>query len=67
MSTCLPSDQTFHRLAERPELGRPCDDVLAGYRQQPQGSHLIFYRQQSNGVHIVRILHKRMMPQERLS
>ena len=63
----LAFDQAFHRLAEQPELGRPCEDVRAGYRQQPQGSHLIFYRQESSVVHIVRILHKRMMPNERLS
>ena len=60
-------DQAFHRLAEQPELGRPCEDVRAGYRQQPQGSHLIFYQTEGGAVHIVRILHKRMMPHEHFS
>jgi toxin ParE1/3/4 len=63
----LAFDQAFHRLAERPELGRPCEGVRAGYRQQPQGSHLIFYLTENSTVHIVRILHKRMMPNEHLS
>lgn len=43
------------------------EDVRASYRQQPQGSHLIFYQTESGAVHIVRILHERMMPQGQLS
>lgn len=60
-------DQAFHRLAEQPELGRPCDQVRNGYRQFPQGSHLIFYVTEGATVHVIRILHKRMMPNEHLS
>ena len=33
----------FEWLAEKPEIGRPRDDVDTGYRCYPEGLHLIFY------------------------
>jgi toxin ParE1/3/4 len=57
-------DQSFRMLAENPQLGKTCDAILSGYRQQPHGSHIIFYRHAADGeVEIIRILHKRMLPQ----
>ena len=47
-------------LAESPDMGRPCDDIKAGYRQYHIGRHLIFYRQSEAGITVIRILHDRM-------
>ncbi|MHA7853294.1 type II toxin-antitoxin system RelE/ParE family toxin [Marinobacter shengliensis] len=43
--------------------GQTCDGIRADYRQYPQGSHIIFYRVATDSVvEIIRILHKRMLP-----
>jgi toxin ParE1/3/4 len=47
-------------VASDPRRGRACDELRAGYRKHPAGSHLLFYRTTPNGVDIVRILHRRM-------
>jgi toxin ParE1/3/4 len=49
-------------VADNPLIGRPCDDVRAGYRRHTAGSHTLYYRVGADGhlVDIVRILHKRM-------
>lgn len=63
----LQFDQCFHLLAENPKLGQACDQISEGYRQYPQGSHIIFYRLSTEGVaEIIRILHKRMLPEAHL-
>ncbi|WP_257264248.1 type II toxin-antitoxin system RelE/ParE family toxin [Endozoicomonas sp. ONNA2] len=54
-------DDTFHLLAEMPEIGKSCDEIRKGYHKFPQGSHLIFFKQSSkNRIEIIRILHKSM-------
>jgi toxin ParE1/3/4 len=53
-------------IAADPIRGRACDDVRAGYRKYPVGSHLLFYRTTPGGVDIVRILHQRMDFERRL-
>ncbi|OOV86834.1 type II toxin-antitoxin system RelE/ParE family toxin [Oceanospirillum linum] len=40
-------DDSFWLLAENLDIGRTCDEIRAGYRKFPQGSHVIFYE----GVH----------------
>ncbi|EON91748.1 Plasmid stabilization element ParE [Marinobacter lipolyticus SM19] len=63
----LQFDQCFHLLGENPNLGQTCDEISLGYRQYPQGSHIIFYRLAAKGiVEIIRILHKRMLPEGHL-
>lgn len=63
----LQFDQCFHLLGNNPKLGQTCDEIHPGYRQYPQDSHVIFYRHDSDGaVKIIRILHKRMMPESHL-
>lgn len=47
-------------VAEDPRRGRTCDDVRAGYRKYPAGSHFVFYRLVEGGIDVVRILHQRM-------
>lgn len=59
----LQFDQCFHLLGENPNLGQPCDEINPGYRQYPHGSHIIFYRvANDSAVEVIRILHKRMLP-----
>jgi len=63
----LQFDQCFHLLGENPDLGQACDEISPGYRQYPCGSHILFYRQDPRGaVEIIRILHKRMLPEGHL-
>lgn len=63
----LQFDQCFHLLGENSNLGQTCDEISPGYRQYPQGSHIIFYRQAAeDDVEITRILHKRMLPEGHL-
>ncbi|MGD0634440.1 MAG: type II toxin-antitoxin system RelE/ParE family toxin [Beijerinckiaceae bacterium] len=52
--------RSLQLLANDPGLGRACDDLRAGYRKFPSGSHLIFYRILGEGLEVVRILHERM-------
>ena len=52
-------DEAFHALADNPAAGRSCEQIRAGYRKFPVGSHVIYYRQAEDGLlEIVRILHK---------
>jgi len=63
----LQFDHCFRFLGDNPSVGQACDEIRPGYRYQPQGSHIIFYRLSNNGVtEIIRILHKRMLPEAHL-
>ncbi len=53
-------DESFHILADQPQLGIARDDIRKGYRIYHVGRHLIFYRQKPTGIEIIRILHDRM-------
>ena len=53
-------DESFHILAEQPQLGNARDDIRKGYRVYHVGRHLIFYRQKPAEIEIIRILHDRM-------
>ena len=53
-------DESFHLLAEQPQLGNARDDIRKGYRVYHVRRHLIFYRQKPAKIEIIRILHDRM-------
>lgn len=54
-------DSAFHDLADKPGLGRACDDIREGYFKYGVGKHVIFYRHSgTERIEIVRILHGRM-------
>lgn len=53
-------DESFHLLAEQPQLGIARDDIRKGYRVYHVMRHLIFYRQKTTEIEIIRILHDRM-------
>lgn len=50
----------FEWLAENPFAGRKRNDVNAGYRSYPEGSHVIFYVVSEDHVSIIGIPHKSM-------
>ncbi len=52
--------QALQILAADPGIGVSCEEIRAGYRKFPAGSHVIFYRRADGGVEIIRILHQRM-------
>ena len=54
-------DDAFHMLADTPLVGKACNNIKAGFKKFPIGSHVIFYRESfDSSIVIVRILHKRM-------
>jgi len=54
-------DNSFNFVANKPHLGKPCDEISKGYSKFPHGSHIIFFKQTDiDTILIVRILHKRM-------
>ncbi|MCU7942517.1 MAG: type II toxin-antitoxin system RelE/ParE family toxin [Candidatus Thiodiazotropha sp. (ex Cardiolucina cf. quadrata)] len=54
-------DDSFHQLADNPNLGNICDYIRPGYRKFPVISHVVYYRISSaECVEIIRILHKHM-------
>ncbi|MFR9773850.1 type II toxin-antitoxin system RelE/ParE family toxin [Nocardia sp. SC052] len=53
----------IERVADRPGIGRACEELRPGYRRLPAGSHTLYYRITEDGVvAVVRILHQRMDP-----
>ena len=60
-------DACFHRLAEKPDLGRTYSD-LPPYWRILRGKHAIFYRVTDDAsLLVVRILHAGMLPELHLS
>jgi len=54
-------DDTFHVLADNPDLGRRCDEIRQGYFKYPKDSHVIFYRLGTESfIEVIRVLHKHM-------
>ena len=53
------------QLANTPKLGRPCSSIRPGLRRIEHGRHVVFYRVEPDGVLVSRILHQRMLPENR--
>ena len=55
-------------LADNTEQGSSYTHRKTGreYQYYNQGSHVIYYRQRKNDIFIVRILHKRMLPEKHI-
>lgn len=58
-------EKCFDLIAANPEIGRKCDKLRKGYRRIEHERHVIFYRGDKEGVLIVRILHLRVLPENR--
>jgi toxin ParE1/3/4 len=51
----------IERIVDDPLIGRPCEEVRAGYRRHAVGSHALYYRIASGDlIDVVRVLHQRM-------
>lgn len=53
-------DLGFHRLTKNHKLGKPCDEIRAGYRCLHLNRHIAYYRLSASQIIIVRVLHERM-------
>ena len=58
--------QCLELLGENPEMGSAVDEIRPGYRCFLHESHAIFYKPREQDVLIVRVLHKRMDPDQNL-
>jgi toxin ParE1/3/4 len=58
-------EKCFGLIAANPEIGRKCDPLRKGYRRIEHQKHVIFYRGDKEDVLIVRILHQRVLPENR--
>lgn len=58
-------ERCFELLAANPEMGRKCDRLRKGYRRMEHEKHVVFYRNDDAGILIVRILHQRVLPENR--
>ena len=59
-------DLAMHSLLRNPGLGRPCDDIRAGYRRLLCGRHVVFYKVGTTNLDVIRVLHERMLPKAHL-
>lgn len=51
--------EQLYSLLDNPRLGKPRDDIKAGYRSLLVEKHLVFYRLAAEQLEIMRILHCR--------
>lgn len=56
----------FELLITQPEIGHKCDRLRKGYRRIEHEKHVIFYRIDKTDILIVRILHQRVLPENRM-
>ena len=55
-------ERGIDRLADNPELGKPCDYIREGYRELSLGEHVVYYTIEASSIHVIRVLHGRMDP-----
>jgi toxin ParE1/3/4 len=55
------------RLADNAELGADCSHIREGYRRLHVRHHCVYYRVLAARIEIVRVLHKRMHPDQHLT
>lgn len=56
-------DSLLILLANNPQMGRDCANLIEGVRRHEHGQHAIFYQYADNGIFIIRILHQQMNPE----
>lgn len=59
-------ERCFSLIAANPEIGRKCYRLRKGYRRIEHEKHVVFYRTGDEGVLVVRILHQRILPDNRM-
>jgi toxin ParE1/3/4 len=50
-------EEQFALLAERPLMGRKCEEIAAGVRCFPAGKYLIYYRKARGALEILHVFH----------
>jgi len=55
------------RLKSNPHLGRPREDVRAGYRSLRVNQHVVYYIVTPSVIRVIRVLHSQMEPDRHLS
>lgn len=53
-------EKCFQLLADNPNMGRECNEIVDGYFRHEHESHIVFYTQRSNDIFITTIIHDRM-------
>ncbi|VAW97148.1 hypothetical protein MNBD_GAMMA20-856 [hydrothermal vent metagenome] len=53
-------------LVNNPDIGKGADEVSPGLLSHSIESHVIYYKRQGDDIVIVRVLHKRMLPDKHL-
>ena len=56
----------IEKLRKNPKLGRPREEVRAGYRSLRINQHIVYYVFTPSVIRIVRVLHARMDPDRHL-
>jgi toxin ParE1/3/4 len=56
--------QAFATLSANPRIGRARTEIKVGLRSYSVGQHVIFYRLEDETVTILRILHRKMNPDQ---
>jgi len=56
----------IEKLRHNPKLGRPREEVRAGYRSLRINQHIVYYVLTPSVIRIVRVLHARMDPDRHL-
>ncbi|KAA6460844.1 type II toxin-antitoxin system RelE/ParE family toxin [Acidobacteria bacterium AB60] len=59
-------EECLEQIAANPGIGRSCDQLRAGLRRFEVGRHVLFYAAETDGIFVIRVLHQRMLPLERL-
>jgi toxin ParE1/3/4 len=54
------------RLKYNPKLGRPREDLRAGYRSLRVNEHIIYYVVTPSSIRVIRVLHAQMDPERHL-
>jgi toxin ParE1/3/4 len=49
--------ERFSLIAQSPDIGCACDEILDGIRVFPAGKYLIYHRKRRGVVHILHVLH----------
>ena len=57
----------IQQLTEHPKSGRSIEQIIAEVRALPVVSHVIYYQVTDTTIDIIRILHKSMLPEKRLT
>jgi len=59
-------EEQCQMLANNPGIGKGADEIAPDLLSHPIESHVIYYKRQRVDIFVIRVLHKRMLPDNRL-